>query len=116
MRVSWLNDNDAGVRSSYTNYAKITGMLEQLRHFDPALYRRLAELAADFRTRGPLYQAIASNYYLPRRELDNIALRVEEAHSLVQKACISGQLMFDLGHTSILSRVSPQAQDTPTCD
>lgn len=106
MRISWLNDNDAGVRSSYTNYAKLTGMLENLRHFDAALFSRLGELAADFRDQGPVYQAIESNYYLTSREFERIAKRVAEAYREVAQACKAGLLTFDLDRIDILAGTS----------
>ena len=47
LRTTWLNDNDAGIRSGYANYARSTGMLGDLRHFNPVLYERLGVLDID---------------------------------------------------------------------
>ena len=48
---SALNDNDAGVRTGYADFAAKTHMLENLRHYNAGLYQRLGRLAADFEGR-----------------------------------------------------------------
>jgi hypothetical protein len=115
LRVSWLNDNDAGIRSGYVNYADRTGMLEGLRHFDPQLYRRLRALAADFATRGPLYQAVASNYHLRTRELEGIARRAAALDQLISRDCRAGHYRFDLTPADLLGAAAETPEPIP-CD
>ncbi|WP_187276527.1 hypothetical protein [Parahaliea maris] len=114
LRVTWLNDNDAGIRGSYANFARSTGMINGLRHFDPTLYRRLRLLGADFATQGPVYQAIASDYHLPDSDLERIGERLQELLEVLGTACSAGELRFDLAPEAILGS-SGKAADV-SCD
>lgn len=111
MEVSWLNDNDAGLRASYANFARKTGMLEELRHFNPRLYRRLRELAADFREQGPVYQAISRNYHLRSSELKSVAQRVAEVDAIIARDCEAGRYRFDLDPRVFLAAGASVATD-----
>ncbi len=114
LRITWLNDNDAGIRHGYANYARQTGMIEGLRHFDPALYRRLKVLAADFAAQGPVYRAIASNYHLPERELAAIGKRLAALDRTITAACEAGNYRFDLTAARLLGGTGTRA-DAPAC-
>ena len=107
LRTTWLNDNDAGIRSGYANYARSTGMLGDLRHFNPVLYERLGVLAEDMVAKGPVYQAIAGNYHLSSREVAAIANRVGEVHQIITADCKAGNYRFDLLPAAILGQVEP---------
>ena len=50
LRRTNLNDNDAGGRVAYANFAKTTQMLEKLRHFDGKVYERLVALDRDLQS------------------------------------------------------------------
>ena len=103
LRVTVLNDNDAGVRSGYANYARSTGMLEGWRHMDAGLYQRLQRLAADFRQSGPVASAVRANYRLSSREAQHIVERGLEAAAYLRKRCEAGLLRFDLGVSDVLN-------------
>ena len=109
LRTTWLNDNDAGIRSAYANYARRTGMITGLRHFNPDLYRRLKTLAADMAAQGPIYRAIAENYHLTGRELEAIVSRVAELDQTITADCQAGKYRFDLVPSVILGQAQPPA-------
>lgn len=96
LRQSAINDNDAGVRRGYANFAQKSGMLEGLRHFHPGLYQRLGELAADLDTKGAIYQWLTTAAGLSAREADAIAARTVQVFEMLQADCRSGQLKLDL--------------------
>lgn len=111
LRVTALNDNDAGVRSGYANYASRTGMLENLYHLDVGLYQRLQNLAADLAAAGPVAQAVRNNYRLSRREAEGIVQRGIDVAAQLRARCESGALRFDL---SVGNALQPdQAQELP---
>ena len=48
-----LDDNDAGARVEYANFAKSTGMLDALHHFRARTWRQLLALEADLLPQTP---------------------------------------------------------------
>jgi len=96
LRQSAINDNDAGVRAGYANFAKKAGMLDGLRHYHPGLYQRLGQLAADLESKGPAYQWMVNDAGLSTREADAITSRATEALGILRKDCASGRLKLDL--------------------
>lgn len=114
LRVTVLNDNDAGVRSGYANYARTTGMLEGWHHMDAGLYQRVQALAADFRQSGPVAKAVASRYRLSSREASRILERGAEAAGILRERCESGALRFDLALGDVLAPESAGQQEV-TC-
>ncbi len=74
----------------------------------------LASLAADFREQGPFYAAIAGNYRLRDREVNAIAVRLEELDQRIAADCRAGRYRFDLSPVVILggAEVSQEA----SCD
>ena len=96
LRQSAINDNDAGVRRGYADFAERTHMLEGLRHYNPRLYEQLGRLAADLGAKGPVYQWMTSSAGLSTREADSIAARAVHAFELLQADCKGGKLQFDL--------------------
>ena len=103
LRTTVLNDNDAGVRSGYANYAARTGMLDGWRHLDEGLYARVQAMAADFRQSGPLATAVRQNYRLSRKEAEGIITRGIEVATQLRQACAAGELRFDLAVSDILN-------------
>jgi hypothetical protein len=113
LRVSVLNDNDAGVRSGYANYARSTGMLEGWFHLDPGLYRRVQALAADFRSEGIVARAVRSRYHLSDREAQQLIDRGITAAAYLRKRCEAGKLRFDLGLANVLDPLRAVPVDQP---
>ena len=111
LKVSVLNDNDAGVRSGYANYAKRTDMLSGWRHMSPDLYQRLQGLAVDFKQDGPIAQSVRANYRLSSREAEGIIARGIEAAGILTKACAAGQLRFDLTPAAVIDPAAAVPQD-----
>ncbi len=96
LRRSRINDNDAGGRAAYVNYAEKTGMLDGLRHFNADLYARMARLARDFAAQGELYQYTRSSFDLPDKYLAHLSRQVGKAFAILSEGCASGKLRFDL--------------------
>ena len=96
LRRSAINDNDAGVRRGYANFAMKTGMLDGLKHYNASLYERLAKLARDFQENGPVYQWFTNSSGLSNREIESIRDRTVKAFAIIQAECQSGQLKLDL--------------------
>ena len=113
LRVSQLNDNDAGVRSGYANYALRTGMLDGWHHMDPGLYRRVQTLGADFATGGRVAQAVRANYRLSRREAEGVIKRGIQVAEALRQRCESGALRFDLSVANVLRPSAAVDADAP---
>ena len=91
-----LNDNDAGGRVQYANFAKSTQMLEKLRHMDEETYRKLLALDRDFQTGGKIYRWLQSSLGLSSREVKQIGKNTAAAADILRLTCSKGQMRFDL--------------------
>ncbi len=114
LKVSVLNDNDAGVRSGYANYAKRTDMLAGWRHMSPDLYQRVQSLATEFAKDGALAEAVRSNYRLSRREAQGIVTRTVELAAALKQSCEAGDLRFDLTDTALIDPAAA-VPEAPGC-
>ncbi len=108
-----LNDNDAGGRAEYANFAKSTQMLEKLRHFPPATYRKLMALQADFEAQGPLFAYVRDSFGLDARQLDQVIRNTALAAGILSETCARGDLVFDLDPEAFLvsGAVTPEPID-----
>jgi hypothetical protein len=97
-----LGDNDAGVRTSYVNYTKRTGMLDNLRHYNASTYRRLMVLERDFAQQGPLWTYTRATFGLSDAEFRQVAANVGEAAAILRSSCSAGRLRFDLEPEALL--------------
>jgi hypothetical protein len=96
IRRTNLNDNDAGGRVQYANFAKSTQMLEKLRRFDASVYRKLMALDADLQSQGPIYQWTASSLGLNDGQIQQIVKNTNLAAAILSESCRRGELVFDL--------------------
>ncbi len=96
LRRTNLNDNDAGARVAYANFAKTTQMLEKLRHFDGRVYSRLVALDRDLQSRGPIFQWLSTSIGLKEREVAQVVNNTALAAGILQDSCRAGRLRFDL--------------------
>lgn len=96
IRRTNLNDNDAGGRVAYANFAKATQMLEKMRHFDAGVYHRLISLAADLQSSGPVYQWLQGSLGLSDRQVKQVVDNTALAASILRDICQRGELVFDL--------------------
>lgn len=96
MRRTNLNDNDAGGRVQYANFAKSTQMLEKLRHFGPGTYSKLMALDADLQQKGPIYQWVATSIGLDDGQIAQIVKNTALAAGILKDSCEAGNLIFDL--------------------
>jgi hypothetical protein len=103
VRRSVINDNDAAGMVPYANFAKTTGMLENLRHFPPETYRRLQRLAADFENAGPLYRWLSDSFGLTERQVAQARNNALEAARILAAACRDGRLHLDLDPRAFLA-------------
>ena len=91
-----LNDNDAGGRVPYANYAKKTGMLQKLRHISAKTYTQLLRLNHDLQNQGEIYHYIAANFILDAKQQRQIVKNTRLALDILQDTCEIGKLRFDL--------------------
>ena len=91
---TFINDNDAGGRVAYANFAKSTGKLEGLQHYSSELFLKLMELNQDLQQQGPVYQWLQSRIDLPPRKIQQIVTNTRMAADILAKQC--HQLRFDL--------------------
>ena len=91
-----LNDNDAGARVEYANFAKSTQMLEKLRHFPAKSYARLVALNADLQAQGPLFVYLRDSFGISDRQLQQIVANTALAAGILSNTCSRGDLAFDI--------------------
>lgn len=91
-----LNDNDAGGRVEYANFAKSTKMLEKLRHFPATTYTQLVALNADLQADGPLHAYLRDSFGISDRQLAQIIANTALATQILSETCKRGELAFDL--------------------
>jgi hypothetical protein len=115
LRRTNLNDNDAGGRVAYANFAKSTQMLEKLRHFDGGVYGRLLALDADLQSQGPIHDWLSSSFGLSGAEIMQVVNNTRLATGILQESCRNGTLRFDLDPREffLLGTVDP---DEVPCD
>jgi len=117
LKQSAINDNDAGVRIGYADFAAKTHMLEGLRHYNAKLYQRLGRLAADLADKGPAWQWMTGAAGLSNREAEKIAQRTADAFKLLQADCQSGVLKLDLVPAQALAPAADvKAAKSLSCD
>ena len=102
LRRTYLNDNDAGGRVPYANFAKTTGMLEKLRHISPETYSRLLALATDFEEQGELYSWLQETFGLSDQQFDQIVTNTRLAAETLHDSCVHGRLRFSLDPEEML--------------
>jgi hypothetical protein len=110
-----LNDNDAGARVEYANFAKSTGMLEKLRHFPAGTYRQLMALVADLQAQGPLHGYLRDSFGLATAQLDQLVANAALAAQILRTSCERGDLRFDLDPQAFLVSGSVTEADI-ACD
>ncbi len=96
LQRTYLNDNDAGGRIAYANFAKKTGMLQKLRHFSGDTYQRLLHLNRDLQDSGEIFRYLHDNFVLDSSELSQIVKNTRLATEILQDTCSIGKLQFDL--------------------
>ncbi|WP_380055093.1 hypothetical protein ACFE33_14950 [Falsihalocynthiibacter sp. SS001] len=108
-----LNDNDAGGRVEYANFAKSTQMLEKLRHFDGDTYKKLIDLDADLQSQGPIYAWLNASLGLSDGQVQQVVKNTNLATNILREACNDGQLIFDLNPKEFMlnGSVAPKKVD-----
>ena len=96
VRRSNLNDNDAGGRVQYANFAKSTQMLEKLRHFDADIYTKLMAMDRDLQAQGAIWQWTANSLGLNDAQVSQIVKNTKLAADILRASCEAGNLTFDL--------------------
>ncbi len=103
LKRSQLNDNDAGGRVQYANFAKKTRMLEKIRHFDADTYQRLIRLADNFAAQGELYAYVRDSFGLSPPQLQQLVNNTAQAADILRTGCRAGKLRFDLDPEGFLA-------------
>lgn len=113
IKRSHLNDNDAGARVEYANYAKSTRMLEGMRHFPASTYAKLMALNADLQAGGPLHAYLHDSFGLSAAQFDQIVTNTALSAGILSDSCRRGDLVFDVDPETffLAGSVAPVAQD-----
>lgn len=108
-----LGDNDAGLRMTYINYTKRTGMLEKLRHYRADAYRQLMRLDRDFKSSGPLHTYVRTTFGLSDREFAQVVANTAAAAAILGESCRAGRLRFDVEPEEFImtGEVTPRDMD-----
>lgn len=96
LKRTHLNDNDAGARVEYANFAKSTGMLDDLHHFPARTWRQLMALEADLKAEGPLHAYLESSFGLSERQFAQLVKNTLLAAATLRMQCQAGAIQFDL--------------------
>lgn len=96
LKRTHLNDNDAGARVEYANFAKSTGMLDDLHHFPAGTWRQLMVLEADLMAEGPLHGYLKSSFGLSDRQFAQLVKNTLLAAATLRMQCQAGTIQFDL--------------------
>lgn len=115
LRRTNLNDNDAGGREQYANFAKSTQMLEKLRHFGSGTYAKLMALDADLQASGPIYQWTATSFGLDDGQIQQIVKNTRLAAGILHESCSRGDLIFDLDPKRFILNGSVEPEQV-SCD
>ncbi|MDG1117418.1 MAG: hypothetical protein P8N72_09840 [Flavimaricola sp.] len=91
-----INDNDAGIRPEYHNFARESGMLDNLRHFPAGTYRQLMALDADLKVQVPLHAYLGTSFGLSEAAFGNLVANVALAADTLRAQCLAGTMQFDL--------------------
>lgn len=102
LKRTFLNDNDAGGKKKYSNFSKITGMLEAIRHYNPKTYQRLQQLAQDIERKGPLYGYLQNGFGLSDAQLQLATANIKQAAGILLNSCQAKKLRFDLDPNAFL--------------
>lgn len=113
LKRTHLNDNDAGGRVEYANFAKSTGMLDGLRHFPAETYAKLMALDADLKAEGPLHAYLRDSFGLDARQFAQIVKNTSLAAEILSGACRAGTMAFDLDPEAFLLTGRTEAQAAP---
>jgi hypothetical protein len=105
-----LNDNDAGGRIQYANFAKSTQMLEKMRHFPAVTYRKLLSLDSDLNLKGQLYDYVRNSFGLDEKQLKQFVDNTAMAADILRTRCENGELIFDLDPDALFLTGSAPAQ------
>jgi hypothetical protein len=96
LKRTHLNDNDAGARVEYANFAKSTGMLDDMHHFPARTWRQLMALEADLKTEGPLHAYLKTSFGLSDRQFGQLVKNTLLAAATLRMQCAAGAIRFDL--------------------
>jgi hypothetical protein len=96
LKRTHLNDNDAGGRVEYANFAKSTGMLDDIFHYPAPLYRQLLTLEADFVTEGPLHAYLKTTFGLSEKQFAQLVKNTRLVAATLRSQCEAGAIRFDL--------------------
>lgn len=93
-----LNDNDAGGRTSYANFAKKAKMLEAIRRMPAKTYSRLMQLNSDFKlgANSTVARYLRKYFFLSQRQISQIVSNTALAAEILRTSCNANRLVFDI--------------------
>jgi hypothetical protein len=102
LQRTWISDNDAGLSKRYANFAKRTGMVANLRHFNAKTYKLLQALARDLQAGGPLAQHLKRDFGMKDSQFKLLSDNTIEVASILRNNCAAGKLRFDLNQSAFM--------------
>ena len=102
LKRTFLNDNDAAGKKKYSNFTKVTSMLEATRHYNGKTYQRLQHLAKDVQQKGPLYGYLQNGFGLSDAQLQLATANIQQAAAILLNSCQAKKLRFDLDPDAFL--------------
>ncbi len=108
-----LNDNDASATVPAANFSKQSGAVEGLRHLNGGQYKKLMDLARDFKTNGPIATQL-KGYTMAPGLFNMIAKNSILVAEILEKNCRANLLRFDLTPSRFLKGEPTEAQ--VSCD
>ena len=103
VQTSKIYDNDAGGNPRYANFTARTTMLEKIRHYDLATYRKLIKLNIDLQRKGPIFQHLRDKLNITDHDLAMVVANTGKAAGILTASCRSGHLHFDLNLDRIVA-------------
>ncbi len=107
-----LKDNDCGGPQK-TNHVKLAGMLDQVRHMSPSLYRHARWLAQNFAAGTAIPKIFVSEALFQQADVDMLRTNLGALDSKLLAACKSGKLQLDV---DLADHLAGKGHDPASCD
>jgi hypothetical protein len=107
-----MKDNDCG-GASKTNHAKNAGLIDQMRHMSPSLYKHTRWLAQNFAAGTPIPQLFVGEALFLQKDIDMLRANLASLDSKLSSMCKSGKLLLDL---DLENHLAGKGHDPAACD
>jgi len=107
-----LKDNDCGGPAK-TNHAKNAGLVDQMRHISPDLYKHTRWLAQNFGQGTAIPKLFASEALFTQADIDMLRANLAALDTKLATACKSGKLQLD---ADLEAHLAGRGHDPALCD